>query len=617
MSILVLVRKRRILNLVSISLLLLSFYYIFSASVSAKGQAHPIDVLYKKLTPKYSLAEDSVVLRRLALQLKGTIPTPNELTDFEKASPRERVADFTIKYLKSPEFAEYWGIQFGAMFRDKTKGKKIPTGAFYGYLANSLHDNKPYDVLVKEMINSKGSINENPATGFYIRDSGDPLQVAEYVGRLFYAKRVGCARCHDHPYISDFSRRDYYALAAFFSQQYVRDGSWDKDRYTGQEIAYVPRELEEHLPTNEMKALQVKNGEWSRENWNQWSETERKEYQKKHELTYATVYIEPKLGLRFPHTDDAPGGDLVRPKFLDGTSPKILPGDDRRKIFTDWLVGRNNERFRKVIINRIWTQLMGWSFFTPLDDWNEDTELKGEAILNHLDGVFLKQNYRIKDLILYIVTSDAYARTYPSLSDGKSEDKIKFFVSQRLSPDQLLNSLIKASDNLTLVGINERKMIPLDSKGNLKELDLHGIGKVRIPKDQAKDVTNASEVEHPAPYHSILAVFGSGSRVDISDDSSEITIEQVLTLMNGRVTGKITWDFGGNESIPKKKFEETKSMIKTIDYVYFSLLGRHLHKTESVSLSKQLLKGDQVYDRELIQDICWAILNSQEFLHVN
>ncbi|WP_246047411.1 DUF1553 domain-containing protein [Leptospira ognonensis] len=609
--------SRVLVNVFAILVTFLCFAYVFSSQTIASNLEHPLDKLYKKISPNIKVADDSVVLRRLALHLKGTIPSPGELLDFEKENQETRVTHYTVNYLRDPSFAEYWGIKFSSMLRDKTKGRKILTGAFFKYLAESLHMNKGYDVLVTEMINSKGNLIENPATGFYLRDNGDPLQVAEYVGRLFYAKRVGCARCHDHPYISNYTRRDYYGLAAFFSQQYVRDGSWDPEKFKGKDVAYVPRELEEHLPTAEMKSLQDKNGEWNRENWNQWSDADRKAYQKKFELAHATVYIQPKLGLRFPHTDDAPGGDLVRPKFLDGVEAKLKPGDDRRKVFSDWLTDKKNDRFRKVIINRVWTSLMGWSFFTPLDDWNEDTEVTGKAILDHLDNVFLKQNFRIKDLILYIVTSNAYARSYPKSKDKDVQDKIRYFTSQRLDADQLLNSMIKASNSLSLGSVNERKVIPFDHSGNLNHVDLVGIGNIRIPKEQAKDITSAAEIEHPAPYSSFLSVFGTGNRVDISDDFSEITIEQVLTLMNGRVSSKLTWEFGGNDSLPKRKFEETKSMSKTIDYVYFSLLGRHINPTESDKIFKKLIKSEQVYDRELIQDLCWAILNSQEFLHVN
>nr|WP_108960963.1 DUF1553 domain-containing protein [Leptospira ellinghausenii] len=578
-----------------------------------QNAVHPLDQLYFKISPNIEKADKKTIFRRLSLHLRGVIPNVSEWSELEN-SKEETLESFAVRFLKQPEFAEYWGNQFAAMFRDKSKGRKIPTGIFFQYLANSIHSNKPYDQLVTEMILSTGSVKESPATIFYIRDGADPLQTAEYVGRLFYAKRVACARCHDHPYISDFTRRDYYALAAFFSQQYFRDGSWEANRY-GKTVSYVPRELEVHLPMEEQKNLQDKNNEWNRDNWNKWTDEQRKDYQKKHELEFATLYFEPKLGLRFPHTDDAPGGDLVRPKFLDGKEAILKPGEDRRKVFASWLTDKSNDRFRKVFINRVWTELMGWSFFTPLDDWNEDTVVQGEEILNHLDAYFLANKLKLKELVLYIVTSNAYMRSVTNQS-GK-DDPIQFFTPKRLDSDQLLNSLIRVSDLQKVGNIRERNLSFFTNLIGQKPYDLTGVGTIRLPLDNPKEITNAVEVERPAPYHSILSVFGSGQRVDISDDISELTIEQMLTLMNGRVVGKLVWDFGNNQSLVKAEFDQSKSMNLVIQNLYFRLLGRFPTKAEIEKIKTYQTKPDTVFDKDLLQDLFWALLNSQEFQHIN
>lgn len=599
------------LLILSVLFLVGSLSYVFSRS--KQNAVHPLDQLYFKISPNIEKADKKTIFRRLSLHLRGVIPNVSEWSELEN-SKEETLESFAVRFLKQPEFAEYWGNQFAAMFRDKSKGRKIPTGIFFQYLANSIHSNKPYDQLVTEMILSTGSVKESPATIFYIRDGADPLQTAEYVGRLFYAKRVACARCHDHPYISDFTRRDYYALAAFFSQQYFRDGSWEVNRY-GKTVSYVPRELEVHLPMEEQKNLQDKNNEWNRDNWNKWTDEQRKDYQKKHELEFATLYFEPKLGLRFPHTDDAPGGDLVRPKFLDGKEAILKPGEDRRKVFASWLTDKSNDRFRKVIINRVWTELMGWSFFTPLDDWNEDTVVQGEEILNHLDAYFLANKLKLKELVLYIVTSNAYMRSVTNQS-GK-DDPIQFFTPKRLDSDQLLNSLIRVSDLQKVGNIRERNLSFFTNLIGQKPYDLTGVGTIRLPLDNPKEITNAVEVERPAPYHSILAVFGSGQRVDISDDISELTIEQMLTLMNGRVVGKLVWDFGNNQSLVKAEFDQSKSMNLVIQNLYFRLLGRFPTKAEIEKIKTYQTKPDTVFDKDLLQDLFWALLNSQEFQHIN
>ncbi|PKA22304.1 hypothetical protein CH381_31550, partial [Leptospira sp. mixed culture ATI2-C-A1] len=114
-----------------------------------------------------------------------------------------------------------------------------------------------------------------------------------------------------------------------------------------------------------------------------------------------------------------------------------------------------------------------------------------------------------------------------------------------------------------------------------------------------------------------LAVFGSGQRVDISDDISELTIEQMLTLMNGRVVGKLVWDFGNNQSLVKAEFDQSKSMNLVIQNLYFRLLGRFPTKGEIEKIKSYQTKSDTVFDKDLLQDLFWALLNSQEFQHIN
>lgn len=597
--------------LVSVLIALSSGSFVVYSKISISN-THPLDVLYEKGSSQMNQAEPGILLKRLSLHLRGTIPTPAEVREWEEYDPSNRVAYFAIRFLKQAEFAEYWGIKFSSLFREHSKTRKVPTSTFYKFLSQSLHENKPYSQLVRELLLSSGNAKENPGVLFYLRDGADPLQVAEYVGRLFYAKRVACARCHDHPYISNFTRRDYYALAAFFSQQYFRDGSWEPNKF-GPNIAYVPRELESHLPSEDQKILAEKNAEWNRNFWNQWKEEQRKEYQKKTELPHAELYLEPKLGLRFPHTDDSPGGDLVRPKFLDGTSPKLRPTDDRRKVFSDWLLDSKNDRFRKVMINRIWTSLMGWSFFTPLDDWNDDTKIIREDILNHLDAYFLANDYKIKNLIFYIVSSKAYQRE--SSKNGK-EDATRYFPIKRLDANQLLNSLIRISDFQKLNSIRERKQIRNLVNLETANEDLKGLGELRSFQDETKEITNAVQVEQPAPYSSFLSIFGSGKRVDIADDSDELTIEQILTLWNGRVTGKLVSDLGGNGSYLKADFDKAPSMKLTIETLYKRVLGRTPTQLEWKKLESYLTKPDTVYDREVLQDVMWALINSLEFQHI-
>lgn len=571
------------------------------------GNKHPLDEVYSDAGKPAPPADNLQVLRRMSLQLRGTIPLPAEVQEVE-ANPAalERYATF---YISDPDFAHYWGIYFSSVFREQTRGRKTKYASFAHYIADSLHQNKPYDVWVREMLTAKGSAEENPAVDFYLRDAADPLQVAEFVGRTFYGSRVSCARCHDHPHM-DFSRRDYYGLAAFFSQQFEVRGAWDPALLGGKA---VPREAMENLPEQKRKEMEEKWREWQRE-WGKLSKDEQKAWRAKYEVKYATLHYSEDLGVRFPRSDDAPGGDLVAPKFPDGKTPRIRAGEDRRAVFAAWLTSADNARFRKVLINRVWTRLMGWSFFTPLDDWNKDTDMQGEEILNHLDKVFVEKGMRIKDLVHYIVTSNAYRRAGPGPSSADRQSAIVYFQPARLDPDQLFNSVLRAGGALEVKtgDVNERAF---EISGGLS-----GRGTVLYPQEGQKTYTNAFQVPRPADDRTILAVFGSGDRLDISDDDRSITVEQVLTLQNGRFTGRISWDYGKPGSAVHQEYERTKDVNQAFELVFRSMLSRRMKPAEKSRLAEAAAlkvgreKGD--YRPELMQDLVWGIFNSQEFLHV-
>ncbi|MBL8022195.1 MAG: DUF1553 domain-containing protein [Leptospirales bacterium] len=613
--------QRLILSLLGLFIALGSLASLVGREIQDVVSKHPLDTLYGKLLGRpVRQADSATVLRRMSLQLRGTIPGYKEIVAYEKADPEGRDLTFAVDYLRSPEFANYWGMYFDGLFRDQTNGWKIPFGAFYKYLSESLHENKPYDVLVRELILSTGSPDKNPAVYFYVRDGADPLQTAEYVGRLFYARRVGCARCHDHPFDEGFTRRDYYALGAFFSQQFIKWDSWNPNHLNG---TAVPWEVRENLPDADRKSMEQAWHEWNQENWNKWTEDQRRAYQKQYEVAYGTVFYQPRLGLRFPRTDDEPGGDLVKPKFLDGTTPKIKEGEDRRAVFAAWLTDKKNDRFRKVMINRIWTRLMGWSFFTPLDDWNASTKIQGEEILNHLDQVFVEKQFRIKDLILYIVTSDAYQRQSPEPGAPDKDSKIAYYQAPRMDADQLMNSLIRASQMQTIGDIwEQRRLIPIDDEGKLHDIDLKGIGKVKVPTSNQRDFSSSVEVQRPVNYDTFLAIFGSGPRRDISDDDNSLSIEQVLALMNGRLTGRIVWDFGSNKnSFIYQEYQRSKDMDAVMDLMYMSTLSRHILPEEKAELKKMtqnkyVTTVDDNQNVAIMNDLIWAMINSQEFLHV-
>src|SRR6185295_5926161 len=96
-----------------------------------------------------------------------------------------------------------------------------PTVAFHDWIRDALQANKPYDQFVREVLTATGEEVKVPPAVWY-REVKDSSAQVEDVAQLFLGQRVGCARCHHHPF-EKWSQQDYYGLAAFFTRLDIKD----------------------------------------------------------------------------------------------------------------------------------------------------------------------------------------------------------------------------------------------------------------------------------------------------------------------------------------------------------------------------------------------------------
>jgi hypothetical protein len=584
--------------------------FVLPASILA---THPLDDIYRRSAPKVQRADDLRLFRRLSLQLRGTIPRPEETTAFMQDQRADKLKIYAAEFLRSREFAEYWGTWLGSLLREKTRERSQVYGAFDAYLKSSVHSNKPYTQLVREMLTATGDQNSNPATSFYLRDMADPLQVAEYVGRVFYGQKVTCARCHNHPYDAAFTQQRYYALAAFFSQSYALQRIDFPANELGTQVP--PQNIWNRFSDSDQALVRKVVQKWRKEKRRNLSAAEKKALREKNKLAFLRLAYDERLGIRMPAEENGKG-DLVAPVFLDGTLPdaKIR---DRRKIFADWLTSEKNSRFRKVFVARVWHRLTGQKFFFPFDDLRADTKIRNPELLAHLATQFSENDTRLKDLLLYIVTSDAWART---TANAANADDMEYFLPVRFDSDQLFNALLVATQIGSVKNINERA---LENANLLKAeyANLKGVGYPRLPREKNREYMAACEIERPAPRNSFLSVFGAGDRNDVEDDDSEPTLEQVLVMLNGQLTRNLTREATKKDSYFEKSYVESLGNRSLTAAAFLAVLTRPLTDSEWEKIrdatEPRFLKGQKKYSKEFAADLLWSLVNSQEFIHVH
>jgi hypothetical protein len=162
-------------------------------------------------------ADDATFLRRVRLDLTGTLPTPEEVDAFVKdtaANKREVLVD---RLLKSEEFADYWTLRLSRMLGVRSlPNEKDAVHTYTRWLHKSLRDNMPLDKWARELITATGdSHTVGPAN--FARLAGEARGQAELVSRVFLGARMQCANCHNHP-LDRWTQDDYHGLAAVFAK---------------------------------------------------------------------------------------------------------------------------------------------------------------------------------------------------------------------------------------------------------------------------------------------------------------------------------------------------------------------------------------------------------------
>ena len=168
-------------------------------------------------------ASDLVVLRRLSLSLHGTLPSLEEVRQFEADGAERRLERWTERMLRDDRFADYFA---GRLSRSLVGVEEGPFLIFRRdrlnhWLSEQLRNNRPWDAVARDLISSTGLWTGQPATNYItatiVDDEVNEEKLAGRTVRAFLGQRIDCAQCHDHPF-ADWKQDQFQGLAAFFGE---------------------------------------------------------------------------------------------------------------------------------------------------------------------------------------------------------------------------------------------------------------------------------------------------------------------------------------------------------------------------------------------------------------
>ena len=185
-------------------------------------------------------AERESLIRRVALDLTGLPPSPEDVQRF--VSDRSPVAytQMVDRYLASPHFGEHMAVHWLDLARyADSNGYQYDTErqqwVWRDWVIDAYNRNQPFDKFTIDQIAGdllpQATAQQRLATGFN-RNHGitieggiiDEEYRVEYVmdrlvttGTVWLGLTIGCARCHEHKY-DPITQREFYELFAFFNQ---------------------------------------------------------------------------------------------------------------------------------------------------------------------------------------------------------------------------------------------------------------------------------------------------------------------------------------------------------------------------------------------------------------
>lgn len=163
------------------------------------------------------LCSDEEFLRRVYLDLVGVLPTLEEADRFLRDTAKDKRSQLVDDLLERPEHAKYWALKWGDLLR-MTKGQVGDEGVYkyHKWVERSIDKNMPYDEFAWQLLTASGSTFNNPPANFY-RTANNMNDCVETISQIFLGARLQCAKCHNHPY-ERWTQDNYYGMGAFFNR---------------------------------------------------------------------------------------------------------------------------------------------------------------------------------------------------------------------------------------------------------------------------------------------------------------------------------------------------------------------------------------------------------------
>ncbi|HZN34083.1 MAG TPA: DUF1549 domain-containing protein [Pirellulaceae bacterium] len=553
---------------------------------------------------------DEEFLRRVSLDLTGTLPLAEEARAFAADSAEGKRAKKVEELLARPSYAAWWATRLG----DWTGNGEAtgPVGGeqglrrrfsdmWYRWLEHRIGQNVPYDQIVAGIVlatsrrpeqsfeeycaEMSGYFRKEGPADFAARETmpyfwsrralGAVEEKARAFSYSFLGVRLECAQCHKHPF-DQWTKQDFEQFAAFFSG--IKYGAGKRDQYQSMKDAAGFKGLDEDSGDYKRKFVAA--------------------LEKGDVLPFKEVTI-PQRSARErarPAATTNKAGRVITPRLLGGEEVLTQRYDDPRQPLMEWLRQDDNPYFARALVNRVWANYFGVGIVEPPDDMNLANPPSNAALLDYLTSEFVAHQYDLKWLHREILASETYQRSWrPNETNQLDERNFSRAILRRLPAEVAVDAVAVAT------AADEPATALVSDPAQVK---LRAIG-------QTSGYSGTRDEKLFAVY-----LFGKPAR-EIACDcerSGSPSLQQTLYMRNDEELFKLLDRKDGwlAELARAEKAGDKHSPEGLIDAAYLRSLSRRPTDAERQRALAHLAAADSPLAG--LRDVFWALLNTKEFV---
>jgi Protein of unknown function (DUF1549)/Protein of unknown function (DUF1553) len=356
------------------------------------------------------LADDAEFVRRVYLDITGSIPTSAEVRAFlddKSANKRTRLID---QLLDGPGYARHMAWFLDVTLMERRPDSKVPRAAWEEYLRAVVAENQPYDAFVRELLASDGTDPKTrPAAKFLLDRDLEPNLVTRDIARIFLGRNLQCAQCHDHPNVGDYKQDEYYGIQAFLNRSFLFPNA-------GAPTATIAEKAEG-------------------------------------DVSFVSVFDKTKKqNTTLPKIRGVKPIEEMKPekgkeyKVAPAANVRPVPTLSRREFLAVAITSPENKAFARTAVNRLWAMMLGRGLVNS-PEWDHSANPPSHPeLLDLLAAEFVRHHYDIKWLVRQIALSETYQRS-SVIPAGLSEvppDRYLAATLKPLSPEQLAFAVAQA-----------------------------------------------------------------------------------------------------------------------------------------------------------------------------